>query len=433
MVWTLIQNLRMREGLLATLLAFIPLGLHGAVGVNSVWDELTPMPDVHGFAGPFAGVSGGALIVAGGANFPDGPPSEGGAKVWHDKVFALSEAKGEWREIGQLTRGIGYGVSVTWKGQLIGIGGSDPQQHYGEVFGLRWDGSVLELENGPSLPVTLANAAGVLVGDVIYVAGGSLTPQSTEASNQFWKLDLSRGLNESEWVELVSWPGPERMLPVMAVQNGKIMLVSGARLLSDGEGGVTREFLRDAYAFDPNAGTWATISAPPVPFVAAPNPGVPLGYADVLFSIGDDGEFFFRQNELEGEHPGFPVQMYRYNTVTDEWAKEGEFPRVLRTGGDEQQNGGTYPPVTTSVVEWDGRFVFPSGEIRPTVRTPKVMSLRIGPSESIFGVVNWIVLVGYLFGLVFIGIWCSRRESGTESFFSSGKRGAVVGRRSEYF
>jgi N-acetylneuraminic acid mutarotase len=389
MVWKLIRILRWRECTLATLLAFIPIDLHGAVGVNSVWDELTPLPDAHGFAGPFAGVSGGALIVAGGANFPDGPPSEGGAKVWHDNVFALSEPNGEWRQIGQLPRGIGYGVSVTWKGQLIGIGGSDPRQHYSEVFALSWNGTALELKRGASLPVTLANAAGVLVGDVIYLAGGSLTPQSTEASNQFWKLDLSRGWEGSEWVALDSWPGPERMLPVMAFQNGKVILVSGARLLPDGEGGVTREFLRDAYAFDPSAEAWATISAPPVPFVAAPNPGVPLGYADVLFSVGDDGEYFFRQNELQGEHPGFPVQMYRYNTVIDKWTTEGEFPRVLRTTNDERQNGGTYPPVTTSVVEWEGQFVFPSGEIRPTVRTSKVMSLRIGPSESVFGVVNW--------------------------------------------
>ncbi|MBT5706631.1 MAG: galactose oxidase, partial [Verrucomicrobia bacterium] len=113
---------------LAALLVIIPISVYGATGLNSVWSELTPLPDSHGFAGPFAGVSGGALIVAGGANFPDGPPIDGGAKVWHDNVFALSEASGEWRQVGELGRELGYGVSVTWKGQLIGIGGSDSQQ-----------------------------------------------------------------------------------------------------------------------------------------------------------------------------------------------------------------------------------------------------------------------------------------------------------------
>src|SRR5437899_785783 len=34
------------------------------------WGKLPPLPDPEGFAAPFAGVSGGALIVAGGANIP---------------------------------------------------------------------------------------------------------------------------------------------------------------------------------------------------------------------------------------------------------------------------------------------------------------------------------------------------------------------------
>ena len=36
------------------------------------WGELPAIPDNFGFAGSFSGVSGDALIVAGGANFPDG-------------------------------------------------------------------------------------------------------------------------------------------------------------------------------------------------------------------------------------------------------------------------------------------------------------------------------------------------------------------------
>ena len=45
------------------------------------WSALPPLPDAHGFGGPYAGVSGGALLVAGGANFPDATPWENGAKV----------------------------------------------------------------------------------------------------------------------------------------------------------------------------------------------------------------------------------------------------------------------------------------------------------------------------------------------------------------
>ena len=406
----------------AMLTLCVPVALGATSGQNAVWSELTSLPDADGFAGPFAGVSNGVLVLAGGANFPDGPPWEGGSKVWHNRVYALSDPSGEWREVGQLPGGLGYGVSISWRDRLIGIGGSDKSQHYADVFALQLDRDSLTREVGPSLPMSLASAAGVLVGDVIYVAGGSETPQSSVASSRFWKLDLSDGMDGSEWVELASWPGPERMLPVMAFQNGKVLLVSGARLLPDGNGGVTREFLKDAYAFDPANETWTTISGPPVPFVAAPNPGIPLGYADVLFSIGDDGANFFRQEEMRETHPGFPKQLYRYNTVTDKWIEDGEFPRVENSNPEGPKNGGVYPPVTTTVVSWDGQFVIPSGEIRPTVRTPKIMAIRLGAAKSVFGTLNWIVLLGYLLGLVVIGVWCSRRETGTDSFFLAGRR-----------
>ena len=44
------------------------------------WTSLPPLPDPIGFAGAFAGVADGALLVAGGANFPDLPPWDKGKK-----------------------------------------------------------------------------------------------------------------------------------------------------------------------------------------------------------------------------------------------------------------------------------------------------------------------------------------------------------------
>lgn len=393
-----------------------------ALAAGLVWSELPSLPDKHGFAGAFAGVSGGNLIVAGGANFPNGPPWRGGVKVWHHSVFALEHPAGKWRSIGQLPLPLGYGVSVTWKDAILCVGGSDFSQHRRDVIALRWNGERLENIGGPALPIPLANAAGVIVGDSLYLAGGSESPRSLRASNKFWKLDLSKGLIESRWTELPAWPGPERILPAMAVQNGQILLVSGARLVQDNESKATRQFLKDAYAFDLKSKRWKAISGPPAPIVAAPNPGIPLGYADALFLAGDDGEHFFQQSELKENHPGFPVPLYRYNTVTDRWTKAGEFPRVQDDGGHPRGNGETFPPVTTPVVSWQGQFVLPSGEIRPTVRTPKVLSLSFQSAKPIFGAANWIVLIVYLLGIVLIGFQCSRSEAGAEGFFLAGRR-----------
>ena len=62
--------------MIRTLAIFLSLAMFAIAG--NAWRELPPLPDAHGFAGAYAGVSGGNLIVAGGANFPDGAPGDGG-------------------------------------------------------------------------------------------------------------------------------------------------------------------------------------------------------------------------------------------------------------------------------------------------------------------------------------------------------------------
>src|SRR5690554_4213129 len=61
------------------------------------WEELPAIPDAAGLAGAFSGVSNGALLIAGGANFPGGMPWEGGAKAWHDEIYVLDSPEGAWR------------------------------------------------------------------------------------------------------------------------------------------------------------------------------------------------------------------------------------------------------------------------------------------------------------------------------------------------
>ena len=79
----------MRGLLITWLMMLIP----GWAGDVLEWDRLPDLPDKEGFAGVFAGVvsEGGEdfLVVAGGANFPEGRPWENGKKVYYDEVFVL--------------------------------------------------------------------------------------------------------------------------------------------------------------------------------------------------------------------------------------------------------------------------------------------------------------------------------------------------------
>src|SRR4051794_6734931 len=105
------------------------------------WEQLPPLPDAIGFAGSFGGVSNGALLVAGGANFPDGgAPWTGSVKKWYHKIFVLENAHGSWKEAGKLPMRLGYGVSVSWRDGLVCLGGSNEKGHYADAFILRYKG-----------------------------------------------------------------------------------------------------------------------------------------------------------------------------------------------------------------------------------------------------------------------------------------------------
>ena len=78
--------------------------------------------------------------------------------------------------------------------------------------------------------------------------------------------------------------------------------------------------------------------------------------------------------------------------------------------------------VTTSTTSWQGRYVVPTGEVRPGVRTPKVFWAQPAESRRGFGWLDYGVLALYLATLVAMGVYFSRRERSTHDFFLGGRR-----------
>jgi len=365
------------------------------------WNRLPPIPNREGFAGSFAGVSGGALVVAGGANFPDKRPWEGGTKVWYDSVFVLEKPDGAWRLAGKLPRPLGYGVSVTTKDGIVCIGGSNAQGHHAGVFLLSWRDGKLATTSLPPLPRPCANMSGALVGNTLYIAGGIERPDATTALKMFWALDLDdveggsrppgaisqaaknrARRSRSTWRELEPWPGRERMLATAGACDGSFFLFSGTVLRAGPDGKPVREWLRDAYRYTAGAG-WKRIADLPRVSVAAPSPApcswegrlssrptdaaagkppLPASAASRLLVLGgDDGA---QVNTPPTAHKGFPRDVLAYDAKADTWRVVGEVPFSL---------------VTTTAVEWNGRIVVPGGEARPGVRSPEVWTF--GPTR----------------------------------------------------
>ena len=317
------------------------------------WSQLPPLPDKCGVAGPFAGVSGDVLLVAGGANFPDRMPWEGGKKVWHDNVYALTAPDAQWQLVGKLPRPLAYGVSVTTQEGVVCIGGCDAGSHYRDVLLLTFTNGLLKVRSLPSLPLPVANAAGAQVGSAIYVAGGSDRPGEQSALSQCYRLDLGR--ENPAWVGVEPCPGKPRILPVAAALGDNFYLVGGAAL-EPTNGRVARVYLRDAWRYHPGHG-WQRLADLPKPCVAGPTPAPSLDGSFLLLG-GDDGSRAGFQ-PLD-QHPGFPRTILAYDAKANTWRDDGEVPA---------------PRVTVPTAFWRDRFVIPSGEMRPGVRSPEVWTL----------------------------------------------------------
>ena len=375
--------------------------------VTLQWEALPDLPDPIGVAGPFVGVHNGALIVAGGANFPK--PVWENDKQWHAAIHVLTEDDGRftWHDGGTLPRAIGYGAAVSTPDGVICIGGNDAETTFRKVFRLQWNvqQKTIEREELPSLPQSCAYGQAAMVGQKVYFAGGQSDSALDSAMSNFWMLDLTQSQSPEDfvWRELEPWPGPKRAFNITVAQhNGYddcIYVISGRRESEDGV-----EFLKDVWEFNTRTQTWRRRSDAPRCVMAGT--GIGHGQSHIFILGGADGSLFARSDELKDEHPGFPKTALFYHTITDTWT----------TGGPLPANH-----VTTIPVAWNDRIIVATGEIRPRVRSPKVWSIQPVRQQEGFGWINYGVLVLYLLTMVGIGIYFARFNKNTDDYFRGGK------------
>lgn len=322
-----------------------------------IWRQCFPLPDPRGFASPFAGVADGDLLVGGGANFPGKQLWEGGAKVWHDRVFVLKARDGQWELAGRLPVPLGYGVSVTTDDGILCVGGSDSSQHYADVILLKWRGGKLSFQTMPPLPRAIAMSAGARVGNVIYLAGGLESPGAKESLGIFLAFDLDNPA--AGWRELPSWPGPGRFQAVSAATAEGFYLFSGLRYEAVVRGESKLVYLRDAYRYTEKSG-WERLPDLPHPAIAAASPA-PVIAGEVFLIGGADGTGAGTRPE---DFHQAPRRMQAYSIERNTWKNRGNAP-VGR--------------VCVSAVPWAGSWILSSGERSAGVRSPEVWALEAQP------------------------------------------------------
>lgn len=395
------------------------------------WQALPALPDKLGFGGPFVGTHSGALIVAGGANFPDAPPWKNGVKVWHDQVFVLDRPDAAWRVAGKLPRRLAYGVSVSTPSGLLVIGGEEDGVAVDSVYRLQWDPQreQIRFDQLPPLPKPASNIAGGSIGSIVYVAAGVRSQGADHLDEKyFWSLDLDRLTSGATWQQLPPWSGEPRHQAVAAIQNigsgqACFFLFSGAnpRWLEDGSPDLNRfQHYTDAHRFDPATRTWSRLANLPAlvdsreisgneafdsdarPIVAAT--AIDVGQSHIFVFSGSTGRYITRPL---ADRPLFPRDVLAYHTITNTWVRIGDMPQGV---------------VTTTATRWNDLIVIPSGEIKPGVRTPAVQAVQVTSPTQVFGLLNYTVLGLYLIAMVGVGGLFALRTKTTDDFFRGGQR-----------
>lgn len=395
-----------------------------------------------GLAGPYTGIDDNVLIVAGGANFPDKLPWEGGAKVFYDEIFILKKNDASnyiWEMSAQkISFSSGYGGAVETPFGLLCFGGNTSDECISESWFIDFNpltGDV-EIKPGPKLPLPLTNFAFAKVDANIYVAGG-LSELSGASGNHFFRLQMS-GSDPLKWTwkELPAWQGEPRAFAVGVGQSNGLTncfyLFSGRNV----QPGSDADILYDAHVYDPYLKKWSVLSeGKQKEFPVMAGTAFSVGASTIVFSSGDNGELMIKQqviandiallkkkdknqNELDSlqielinhlnNYPGFGNQLTAFNTITRKIYNIGEIP------GTGQ--------VTTTAIKWGGDIYIPSGEIRPGVRTPGTLKISIIKGNRHLSVLDVLVIAFYFLILAWMGYFFSKRQKDTNDYFKGGGR-----------
>ena len=365
----------LRHAALAALIALAPLSAAAApqtVGSPAIaWQSVGTLSPAAGYAenigvaGLVQGTFGDYIIVGGGANFPNGGPLTGAAKVTYPDVYVLRATADGLVETdhAQMPYPVGYGASVTTPGGVLYFGGSTDETGARAVTRLTAPDGKLHTEALPPLPFALQNGVAVYDRGMVYLGGGK---QDGDFSTHFYAYDVATGALS----QLPDFPGAAREQSVAEMLGGRLCVFSG------GAG----EAYADGYAYDPKTRTWTSVAAPnvdgqPVSLLGAR--AVRLSSDEMLVVGGFNLEIYnwavsnlttltgeekeaFRAHyfTMAPEDYHWNKEMLVYNAKTDAWRSIGQLPFSA--------------PCGEALVMAKGAVFSVSGEIKPGVRSPRI-------------------------------------------------------------
>lgn len=382
-----------------------------------------------GYAGMLGGVHNNVIIAAGGANFPNGLPWEGGEKVWSKNIYILEE--NQWRvSLKTLPIPLAYAASVSTADGILSIGGENEAITSNKVLLLTYNASIKDVEivEYPDLPEPLAYTSAVVIDDYVYVVGGKNAKNST---NAFYRLNW---IEKRAWEKLTDFPGLPRAVHCIAVQetstNRKLFVIGGRNQVA----GKKSQALTNYLSYDLQERVWQDegdllIDGKPRVLMGASSETMGSmhimiygGSDEVLFNeleslsaqLGNEQndlikkELERKRNDILNNHPGFSKDIIAYNAITEKWFVYDTSPTKI--------------PVTVLAFKDKQGFVIVSGEVSPGIRTPQIQKFNIANATHPFGIINYTVLAFYLSISVLIGVYFARKQTSTADYFTGGGR-----------
>ncbi len=317
------------------------------------WKKLADLPDAEGFAGSYAGVSNGTLIVAGGANFPEKPLWEGGPKRWTDRVFVMEPDALGWHDATPLPKPLGYGATASLPQGMMLIGGSNASGAVADCYLLSYENGVLGIKPLAPLPTTLTGHAAVVMGGKVYVQGGSIAVGEQDAESRLWVYDPAA----DSWSEGEPLPGRGRFLQQMAVIGHTLYVLGGIGLKEGENGRMVRDMLTEAWSYSESTG-WRRLAHLPHFCAAAPTPA-PVIHGRI-YLLGGGAAAVTRVPPHT--HPRGHRPSLCYNPADNSWADAGTIAAAR---------------AVLPCAQWNGLAVIVNGEQRPGKRSNEVWGAKM--------------------------------------------------------
>lgn len=323
-----------------------------------------------GVSAAYAGMAGYMPVISGGCNFPQKDPLASDAvKRFYKGIYAADPNGDElkWKKVGELPVASAYGVSAPTAQGLFIAGGQSPEGSLRTAMMITVDASgKCSVRPLSELPVAVDNAYAASDGMTVYVAGGNI---DGKPSRKVWAYDVA----SDSWSELPDMPGNPRVQPVAAVSGGKLYVWGGfAGRTDDSE----PTFELGGLCYDPATRIWTDVPAAEDAdgYRVGLAGGVALTLADgrVLAAGGVNPEIFLSALRAQAaDYLMHELEWYRFNKAvllfdpnTGLWTETGRSQDAARAGASLIDGG-------------DGAIYLLGGEVKPRVRTPRVMRINI--------------------------------------------------------